>query len=99
MAPLLQGANRIRNEAVAKFESTYDVITRDIMTSASRNFARRYALLIATLVQNYRQIGKEVRKLRAKNLHFWPILALFWTKKTFFCPKIRKKLKIGIRAP
>ena len=48
---------------------------------------------------NGRLIGNVVRKLCAKNLHFSPILALFWTKKTFFCPKIRKKLKIEIRTP
>ena len=43
IAPPLHSANRVLNEAAVTFESTYDVISRDIMTSRSRNFARRCA--------------------------------------------------------
>ena len=85
----------IRNSKVLKFEGTYDVISRDIITSATRNFAQSCALIVATLVQNYRPIGNICRKLKAKNLYFLPIFAIFWTKKYFLALKSEENQNSG----
>ena len=66
IAPLIPREECIRKGAVAKFESTYDVITRDVMTVTVMKCPTKVRLISCHIVAKV-PTGIEVRKLWTKS--------------------------------